>query len=254
MKEYRVFPYIFRNSAFMSNMSISALATIVLIRTLSVVPSPCRHTDTAFTRRFIQLRYLPISFACVKDLPSWICTSALQRRPACSGGISLQGNNKDSLYQEHTSATSLWGSVVQQRRTYGQEDVFQRAGHLPLNAVLDVFSGNLSILVKHWRKKRYLHSSSFLQAGSVMTCGGYLEEDVSGSSHTEPWGTWPRPCPIGPRQPRRFPEVTHTNKAIKKVQSETCGRVKRLLPWRPQQLEPRPPRHFHHGQPVKQQK
>lgn len=48
MKEYRVFPYIFRNSALMSNMSISALATIVLIRTLSVVPSPCRHTETAF--------------------------------------------------------------------------------------------------------------------------------------------------------------------------------------------------------------
>lgn len=46
MKEYRVFPYAFRNSALMSNMSISALATIVLIRTLSVVPSPWRHTQT----------------------------------------------------------------------------------------------------------------------------------------------------------------------------------------------------------------
>lgn len=40
MKEYRVLPYIFRNSALMSNMSISALATIILMRTLSVVPSP----------------------------------------------------------------------------------------------------------------------------------------------------------------------------------------------------------------------
>lgn len=40
MKEYRVFPYIFRNSALMSSMSISALATIILIRTLSVVPRP----------------------------------------------------------------------------------------------------------------------------------------------------------------------------------------------------------------------
>lgn len=94
MKEYRVFPYIFRNSTLMSNMSISALATIVLIRTLSVVPSPWRHTATAF----ILVEYLPLSFACIQNLPSSICTSVLQRRLACSECISLEGNNKDSLF------------------------------------------------------------------------------------------------------------------------------------------------------------
>lgn len=36
----------------------------------------------------------------------------------------------------------------QQRQTYGQEDVLQTAGHLPLNAILDVSSGNLLILLE----------------------------------------------------------------------------------------------------------
>lgn len=47
MKECRVFPYIFWNWLLMSNMSISALETIILMRMLSVVPRPLmRKTET----------------------------------------------------------------------------------------------------------------------------------------------------------------------------------------------------------------
>lgn len=40
-----------------------------------------------------------------------------------------------------------------QRQTYGQKDVLQTARHLPLDAVLDVSSRNLLILLEHWGKK-----------------------------------------------------------------------------------------------------
>lgn len=38
-------------------------------------------------------------------------------------------------------------------QTYSQEDVLQTAGHLPLNAVLNVSSRNLLILLEHWGEK-----------------------------------------------------------------------------------------------------
>lgn len=39
--------------------------------------------------------------------------------------------------------------MSQQRQTYGQKDVLQTARHLPLNAVLNVSSRNLLVLLKH---------------------------------------------------------------------------------------------------------
>lgn len=57
------------------------------------------HTQKLPSYRFIRLEYLPVSFARIKYLPSSICTGVPQRRPACSECISLQGNNKDSLFQ-----------------------------------------------------------------------------------------------------------------------------------------------------------
>lgn len=50
MKECRVLPYAFRKCSLMSSMSISARATIILIRTLSVVPSPWGDSQTVWPR------------------------------------------------------------------------------------------------------------------------------------------------------------------------------------------------------------
>lgn len=147
MKEYRVFPYIFRNSALMSNMSISALATIVLIRTLSVVPSPWRHTEAAFT--LVHVAWISSTFICVHEIFTFI---DLCKRSAKNAGLfrmHFTARQQQGFTVFSFTNVSPWRSVVQQRRTYGQKGVFQRAGHLPLDAVLDVSARNLPILIKH---------------------------------------------------------------------------------------------------------
>lgn len=37
--------------------------------------------------------------------------------------------------------------------TYGEKNILQTAGHLPLNAVLDVTARNLLVLLKHCNRK-----------------------------------------------------------------------------------------------------
>lgn len=39
--------------------------------------------------------------------------------------------------------------VQKKKPTYGQKDVLQVAGHLSLDALLDLFAGNLAVLFKH---------------------------------------------------------------------------------------------------------
>lgn len=94
-------PYIFRNCALMSSMSTSALATIILMSTLSVVPSPLRETEGSGMDTLIDKALCGDSvfhhcgsIRSTRYLPSLICTTAPQRMQACSLCTSLQRNKK----------------------------------------------------------------------------------------------------------------------------------------------------------------
>ncbi len=144
MKEYSVLPYILWNSALMSNMSISALATIILMRTLSVVPSPwqqierdCLHCAWLGLCLFLTTDGV-ITSVCssysitgMKYLPSLICITALQRTLACSLCISLESRKRCqrmscSVFTAWTDITRRYKLRVIKRRWTNTKEVLQQ--------------------------------------------------------------------------------------------------------------------------------
>lgn len=95
IKEGRVFPYIFRNSALMSSISISARATMILISTLSVVPKPWEFRNKT-TYDFWYWSY-PYHVQICFHLPSLTCRVFQRKTRACFSCISLQ-RLIDALY------------------------------------------------------------------------------------------------------------------------------------------------------------
>lgn len=109
MKECRVLPYTFRKCSLMSSMSISARATIILIRTLSVVPSPWGDNQTVWPR----VKCTSVSSVTgMKYLPSSICIVALQRRPVCSSRISLRKTERREFFATWTQFIQCGGQKI----------------------------------------------------------------------------------------------------------------------------------------------